>query len=85
MLTHAAIWAAIDRLANDNGLSASGLARRAGLDPTAFNRSKRLSRHGKPRWPSTESLAKILDATDTSLDRFAVIIKEGEVVEERVT
>lgn len=67
MLTHASIWQAIDALAAQHGLTASGLARRAGLDPTSFNRSKRISRSGKPRWPSTESLAKILAATGATL------------------
>lgn len=67
MLTHTGIWRAIDALAAQHGLSTSGLARRAGLDPTSFNRSKRVSRAGKPRWPSTESIAKILAATGASL------------------
>ena len=44
MLTHAQIWTAIDRLAARADLSASGLARRAGLDPTTFNKSKRITR-----------------------------------------
>ena len=44
MLTHAQVWSAIDRLAARAGLSASGLARRAGLDPTTFNKSKRITR-----------------------------------------
>jgi phage repressor protein C with HTH and peptisase S24 domain len=67
MLKHADIWAAIDALARDHGLTASALARRAGLDPTTFNKSKRITREGKPRWPSTESVAKVLDATGASL------------------
>ncbi|HKJ74523.1 MAG TPA: helix-turn-helix transcriptional regulator, partial [Alphaproteobacteria bacterium] len=71
MLTHKAIWKAIDELAASHGLSTSGLARRGGLDPTAFNVSKRHSRDGKPRWPSSESIAKILDATGASIDDFA--------------
>src|SRR5690606_18980330 len=57
MLTHSRIWTAIDSLAQSNGLSASGLAKRAGLDPTTFNKSKRVAPDGRPRWPSTESLA----------------------------
>ncbi len=68
MLRHADIWQAIDRLAAAHDLTASGLARRAGLDPTTFNKSKRISRDGKPRWPSTESISKILDATGSSLE-----------------
>jgi phage repressor protein C with HTH and peptisase S24 domain len=68
MLKHSEIWAALDALARDHGLTASALARRAGLDPTTFNKSKRITREGKPRWPSTESVAKVLEATGASLD-----------------
>ncbi len=70
MLKHADIWRAIDRLAHEYGLSASGLAKKAGLDPTTFNKSKRLTREGKARWPSTESIAKILEATHSDLSEF---------------
>jgi phage repressor protein C with HTH and peptisase S24 domain len=77
MLTHTDIWAAIDRLAQENRLTASGLARRAGLDPTTFNRSKRITREGKTRWPSTESIAKILDATGTSFAHFVGLTHPG--------
>lgn len=77
MLTHADIWRGIDRLAELHGLSPSGLARKAGLDPTTFNKSKRATREGKQRWPSTESLAKILEATGTSMAEFVALIEEG--------
>lgn len=70
MLTHEQVWAAIDRLAERQGLSPSGLARRAGLDPTTFNKSKRLAGDGRPRWPSTESIAKVLEATGADLTEF---------------
>ncbi len=74
MLTHTQIWAAIDRLAENSDLSASGLAKRAGLDPTTFNKSKRITPDGRPRWPSTESVAKILSATNTTIDNFVSLI-----------
>lgn len=74
MLTHQAVWRGIDMLAAKNQLSASGLAKRAGLDPTTFNKSKRLTKQGKARWPSTESLSKILDATRTSMADFVGLI-----------
>jgi phage repressor protein C with HTH and peptisase S24 domain len=74
MLSHDRVWAAIDALAERYSLSASGLARRAGLDSTAFNKSKRLSSDGRPRWPSTESLAKVMEATGASLDEFMVLL-----------
>lgn len=72
-LTHDWIWAAIDTLARRSGLTPSGLARLAGLDPTAFNPSKRMTAEGRPRWPSTESIAKVLAATGTPLNAFAMI------------
>jgi phage repressor protein C with HTH and peptisase S24 domain len=76
MLRHSQIWRALDRLAEKHKLSASGLARRAGLDPTAFNKSKRHSPTGKPRWPSTESVAKCLAATGESLGGFVALLEE---------
>jgi len=76
MLKHTDIWHAIDRLAARYNLSPSGLARRAGLDPTTFNKSKRITREGKRRWPSTESIAKILEATGASLAEFVSEIGE---------
>jgi phage repressor protein C with HTH and peptisase S24 domain len=75
MLTHAQVWSAIDRLADRAGLSASGLARRAGLDPTTFNKSKRITPQGRARWPSTESIAKALAATGASIEIFVELIK----------
>ena len=76
MLKHADIWRAIDRLASAKGLTASGLARQAGLDPTTFNRSKRAGADGKLRWPSTESIAKVLEATATPFCDFVGLIGE---------
>jgi phage repressor protein C with HTH and peptisase S24 domain len=75
MLTHAQVWSAIDRLAARAGFSASGLARRAGLDPTTFNKSKRITADGRARWPSTESIAKALAATNTPIDVFVSLIE----------
>jgi phage repressor protein C with HTH and peptisase S24 domain len=77
MLTHAQVWSAIDRLAARAGLSASGLARRAGLDPTTFNKSKRVTPQGRARWPSTESIAKALTATGTPFDIFVGLIEQS--------
>jgi phage repressor protein C with HTH and peptisase S24 domain len=74
MLTHAQIWRAIDALAERHRLSASGLAKIAGLDPTTFNRRKREGADGKQRWPSTESLAKALQATGSSLEEFVAMV-----------
>ncbi|OKO80751.1 DNA-binding protein [Bradyrhizobium sp. NAS80.1] len=76
MLTHDQIWVALDRLAARAGLSPSGLAKRAGLDPTTFNRSKRITSDGRERWPSTESIAKALAAADSSIDTFARLIDD---------
>ncbi|WP_439358944.1 S24 family peptidase [Bradyrhizobium sp. DASA03007] len=76
MLTHDQIWGALDRLAARAGLSPSGLAKRAGLDPTTFNKSKRVTSDGRERWPSTESIAKALAAAGSSIDSFARLVDE---------
>src|SRR6202165_3566382 len=77
MLTHGQIWTALDRLAERSGLSPSGLAKRSGLDPTTFNKSKRITPDGRERWPSTESVAKVLAATSVSIDTFVQLIGDG--------
>ena len=69
-MTHDEIWAAIDALAARHGMSVSRLAREAGLDPTTFNKSKRVSADERLRWPSTESVAKVLRATGSSLSQM---------------
>ena len=70
MLSHRAVWEGIDVIARRHKLSPSALAKLAGLDSTAFNPSKRIGRDGRERWPSTESIAKILEATGESFDAF---------------
>lgn len=74
MWTHENIWHAIDRLAAAFGYSASGLAKQAGLDPTSFNKSKRFSSEGKPRWPSTESISRVLEATGANMSDFLTLM-----------
>ena len=78
MLKHADVWKAIDRLAREYGFSTSGLARQSGLDPTTFNKSKRITREGKLRWPSTESVAKVLTATGANLAEFVSYVTDSE-------
>src|ERR1700694_4270542 len=77
ILTHEQIWSALDRLAERAGLSASGLAKKSGLDPTTFNKSKRITTDGRERWPSTESLSKALAATGSGLSTFAQFIDDS--------
>ena len=77
MFSHESVGAAIDALAERHSLSASGLARRAGLDPTTFNKSKRYASDGRARWPSTESLAKVMEATGSTFDEFTRLIRGG--------
>lgn len=75
-LSHAQIWNGLDRLARREGCTPSALARRAALDPTSFNPSKRMA-GGRPRWPSTESLTKVLAACGVSLAEFADLAEDG--------
>jgi phage repressor protein C with HTH and peptisase S24 domain len=77
LLTHGQVWTALDRLAERAGLSPSGLAKRSGLDPTTFNKSKRITGDGRERWPSTESVSKALAATNSSIEIFVQLIGDG--------
>lgn len=74
-MKHKDIWRGIDQLAATHGLTASGLAKLAGLDATSFNPSKRKAKDGRLRWPSTESLTRVLDAVDCGFDDFAAMIE----------
>jgi len=80
IMKHDDIWRALDTLAAEYGLSASGLAKRSGLDATTFNPSKRRMPDGRARWPSTESLAKVLDATGASLELFTSLVTGSATV-----
>ena len=79
MFSHNEIWSAIDKLAQANGYSTSGLAKKAGLDPTTFNKSKRVTADGKPRWPSTESISKSLAATQATLMDLVGFIEDTPI------
>ena len=74
MFSHKQVWAAIDTIAERYGFSASGLAKKSGLDPTSFNPSKRNGPDGRPRWPTTESLANLLQASGASVEEFADLL-----------
>jgi len=80
-MRHKDVWKGLDLLAERHGLTPSGLAKLAGLDPTAFNVSKRKSRDGRPRWPSTESVSRALSAVGEEFDDFAHLIvgRRGDV------
>ena len=72
-MNHQILWAAISKLAKEQGLTCSGLARLSGLDATTFNKSKQFSPDGSPRWPSCNTIAKVINATNISICDFAAI------------
>lgn len=74
MFTHKQVWSAIDTIAERYGYSASGLAKKSGLDPTSFNPSKRHGPDGRPRWPTTESVANLLIAAGASVEEFSDLL-----------
>ncbi len=84
-MKHEDIWRALDTLAAEHGLSASGLAKRAGLDPTTFNPSKRRMPDGRARWPGTESVAKVLDATGATLEQFTALVSGARALASNTT
>lgn len=71
---HADVWRALDALAAERGLSTNALGRKAGLDPLALAPNKRFSPAGQPRWPSTETVAKVVAAAGTDLAGFARLV-----------
>ena len=76
-MTHSEIWRAIDNMAEKLGKSRSALAKECGLDSTTFNISKRYNKYGKPRWPSSQTLSKLLATTGISdADFFNLIESE---------
>lgn len=76
MITNLQTWRAFDRLALENNLSVSGLARLSGLDATTFNKSKRVFPSGKERWPSMCTVAKVLNSLHMSLADFAELFPD---------
>ena len=80
MFTHKQVWAAIDTIAERHGFSASGLAKKSGLDPTSFNPSKRNGPDGRPRWPTTESISNLLSAAGATVEEFTDLLtnKRGQ-------
>jgi transcriptional regulator with XRE-family HTH domain len=85
MFTHDEIWRAIDDLAEAHSLSTAGLARKAGLTPTAFNKSRRITANRHEHWPSMQTVARILEATGEPLSDFGMRIvnarkRDGEAV-----
>lgn len=71
--THAALWKTINYIASTKYNSCSCLAKQCGLDANVFNHSKRKSKYGQPRWPSTKTIAKILISTNITFIEFAQI------------
>ena len=77
-MTHELFWHSIEKLARTHGLTRSGLAKLSGLDATTFNKSKQFSPDGTPRWPSCNTIAKIIKSTNITLLEFAKLCMEHE-------
>ncbi len=70
-MTHDELWGAICNLADKFNISCSKLAKISGLDPTTFNHSKYTFANGQPRWLSTYTISRVMDATGITLAEFA--------------
>jgi hypothetical protein len=75
MFEHKQIWAALEAIAERCGMSLSALSQGAGLDPSSFNPSKRYGPGGRERWPSTETLSKVLKVANMDMKAFAEILE----------
>lgn len=64
------VWRGIDHLADEIGVTPARLAKMAGLDQAVFSAGRRKRPEGGLRWPSMDSLAKVLDVADISLGDF---------------
>ncbi len=82
-MTHTDIWRAIDKMASEQKMTCSAMARRGGLCATAFNKSKRETKEGKPRWVSMQSIAKVLNSTGQPMGYFAAIVDNIVAARER--
>lgn len=78
MFSHAQIWEIIDSLAEQSNCSISALAIKAGLSSTCLNPSKRYTKSGKERWPSTETFIKIINASTVDQSFFEKFMKNQQ-------
>ena len=69
-MTHMEIWSKIDKVAKKKGITASALAKGCHMDATAFNKSKRFTPQGQPRWPSSGTLAKVIEFAGMTDEEF---------------
>lgn len=64
------VWRGIDLLADNVGVTPARLARMAGLDQAVFSAGRRRRDDGSLRWPSMDSLAKVLKVSGISMGDF---------------
>lgn len=72
-----AVWLALDQLAEDNGMSPSALAIKAGFHATAFNPSKRIE-YGRWRSVNMDTISRVLAVVDMTIDDFAKMVKKHD-------
>jgi phage repressor protein C with HTH and peptisase S24 domain len=64
------VWRGIDLLADEVGVTPARLARMAGLDQAVFSAGRRRRADGSLRWPSMDSIAKVLKVAEISMGDF---------------
>lgn len=70
-------WNELNYLLRKALISVFALAKGAGLDAAALNKSKRQLLDGQPRWISTGTLRKILEIINTKFSDFAIMIENN--------
>lgn len=72
--THAAVWAALDELIARKGMTIADVSRAAMGHRRAFKPSCRRDANGKPIWPNTQSVSRVLSALNVSFVEFGAMV-----------
>jgi hypothetical protein len=73
MISQETFWGVFDEIAKRNGIALSAMSVQTGLDKTSLLPSKR-HHNGEMRWPSTETLARVLNGMGMTERELAEIL-----------
>lgn len=74
MVKQETFWESLEKIAEREGIALSTLARQAGLDKTSMLPSKRYNLNGAMKWPSTETIGRVLNSLNISVQEYGAIL-----------